>query len=92
MMLELDDLVKRFGGLTATDHMSFGVAEGESVGLVGPNGAGKTTIFSQIMGEHRQTSGTIRFMGQDIGRLPTHARIRRGVSPAPIRCRAPLPR
>ena len=80
MMLELQDLVKRFGGLTATDHMSFTVAEGESVGLVGPNGGGKTTIFSQIMGEHRQTSGTIRFLGEDIGRLPTHARIRRGVS------------
>ena len=79
-VLALDDVVKRFGGLTATDHMSFNVAKGESLGLIGPNGAGKTTIFSLIMGEHRPTSGAIRLHGKDISTLPTHTRIRMGVS------------
>ena len=79
-LLELDSVFKRFGGLVATNNMSFGVQRGESVGLIGPNGAGKTTIFSLIMGEHRQNEGAIRFDGQDISRLPTHARIQRGIS------------
>lgn len=77
--LELKDVVKRFGGLTATNHMSFEVNDGESLGLIGPNGAGKTTIFSLIMGEHRQTSGEILCNGEDISSLPTYARIGRGV-------------
>ncbi|WP_136660578.1 ATP-binding cassette domain-containing protein [Nitratireductor sp. XY-223] len=77
--LELKDVVKRFGGLTATNHMSFNVENGESLGLIGPNGAGKTTIFSLIMGEHRQTAGEILCNGEDISALPTYARIGRGV-------------
>lgn len=79
-VLELDTVFKRFGGLVATNNMSFQVAGGESLGLIGPNGAGKTTIFSLIMGEHRQNQGSIRFAGSEISRLPTHARIRRGIS------------
>jgi ABC-type branched-subunit amino acid transport system ATPase component len=79
-MLVVRDLVKRFGGLVATDHVSFEVAEGESLGLIGPNGAGKTTIFSQLMGEHRQNAGRIELRGEEISALPTHARIRRGLS------------
>ncbi len=47
--LEVRNLVKRFGGLVATNDLSFDLAEGESLGLIGPNGAGKTTVFSQIM-------------------------------------------
>ena len=78
--LEVSNLVKRFGGLTATDDVSFHVEQGQSVGLIGPNGAGKTTIFSLIMGELRQNSGTIRLYGEDISGLSTPARIRRGVS------------
>ncbi len=78
--LTVTGLVKRFGGLVATDDLSFRIEAGESVGLIGPNGAGKTTVFSQIMGECRQTSGTIRLDGDEISRLSTPARIRRGVS------------
>ena len=78
--LDIRGLVKRFGGLTATDNVSISVSPGESVGIVGPNGAGKTTIFSQIMGEIQQTAGSIQVDGQDIGTLPTAARIRAGVS------------
>ncbi|MCP4431966.1 MAG: ATP-binding cassette domain-containing protein [Gammaproteobacteria bacterium] len=77
--LEVKNLVKMFGGLIATNEMSFQVAEGESLGLIGPNGAGKTTIFSLIMGELRQTSGSITCFDSEISHLPTHERIQRGI-------------
>lgn len=79
-ILALDGLVKRFGGLTATNQFSAEVEEGESLGLIGPNGAGKTTIFSLIMGEHRLNEGAIRLKGEAIQDLPTHARIQRGIA------------
>ena len=78
--LHIRNLVKKFGGLTATNDVSFEVQPGSSVGIVGPNGAGKTTIFSQIMGEHLQTSGTIHLDNRDIGALSTPQRIHAGVS------------
>lgn len=79
-ILELDRMVKRFGGLTATNDVSVSVAKGESVGLIGPNGAGKTTIFSLIMGDHRLTEGAIRLKGEAVHDLATHERIKRGVA------------
>ena len=79
-LLEVEHLVKRFGGLTATDNLSFHVEEGESLGLIGPNGAGKTTIFSLIMGELRQDAGSIKLDGRELSSLPTHARIKAGVA------------
>lgn len=78
--LEITNLVKKFGGLVATDDLSFSIEDGQSVGLIGPNGAGKTTVFAQIMGEHKQTSGTIKLYGKDIGNESTPERIRLGVS------------
>ena len=78
--LEVTNLVKRFGGLLATNELSFSLKEGESLGLIGPNGAGKTTVFSQIMGELRQNSGTIELFGREISALSTSRRIRAGVS------------
>lgn len=78
--LEVDRVMKRFGGITAAKDLSFAVEAGESLGLIGPNGAGKTTVFSLIMGEHRQNSGAIRLKGEDISRYPTYKRIQRGVS------------
>ena len=79
-LLEVEHLVKRFGGLTATDDLSFKVEEGESLGLIGPNGAGKTTVFSLIMGELQQGAGTITLRGHEISKLPTHERIKAGVA------------
>lgn len=79
-ILEVSNMFKRFGGIVATNDLSFDVEEGESLGLIGPNGAGKTTIFSLIMGEHKQNSGSIRLYGSDISNLSTHERINRGVS------------
>ena len=78
--LEIKKLVKTFGGLTATDKLSFDIKEGQSVGIIGPNGAGKTTVFAQIMGELKQTSGQILLFSKDLGALPPAERIRRGVS------------
>lgn len=79
-LLELDNVVKRFGGITATDGLSFHVEKGESLALIGPNGAGKTTIFSLIMGEHRQNSGSIKLKGEEVSGLPTYKRIQKGVA------------
>jgi len=78
--IQVKNLVKKFGGLTATNELSFTVAEGESLGLIGPNGAGKTTVFSLIMGELIQNSGTIHLNGAEISKLPTADRIKKGVS------------
>ena len=77
--IEVKNLVKTFGGLVATNNISFTVTPGQSVGLIGPNGAGKTTIFSQIMGELKQTSGDILIDDQSITSKSTPQRIRNGV-------------
>jgi branched-chain amino acid transport system ATP-binding protein len=64
--LEVADLGKEFGGLTANRHVSFKIEQGEIIGLIGPNGAGKTTLFNCIVGYHKPTSGKIFFKGRDI--------------------------
>ena len=74
-----DRLVKRFGGLVATDQASLTIRAGELHALVGPNGAGKTTLIHQLSGALAPTSGTIRFAGEDITALPIHARVHRGL-------------
>ena len=69
--LELDNLGKRFGGLLATNEISFSMDRHEIVGLIGPNGAGKTTLLRLITGVLRPDIGTIRFKGKNIvGRRP----------------------
>ena len=71
MLLELKDVVKQFGGLTAVSNMSFHVDEGEIYGVIGPNGAGKTTIFNLITGVYQVTEGDVIFNGQSIeGKKP----------------------
>ena len=65
-ILDVKGLVKRFGGLTATDHVSFDVHHGEVHAIIGPNGAGKTTLISQLAGELRPDEGQISFEGRDI--------------------------
>jgi branched-chain amino acid transport system ATP-binding protein len=78
-LLITDRLVKRFGGLLATDNVSIDVRDGEIHALIGPNGAGKTTLVSQLTGNLAPDSGTIHFAGRDITHLPTHARVRLGL-------------
>jgi branched-chain amino acid transport system ATP-binding protein len=64
--LEVEGLVKRFGGLTALDGASFAVPEGSITGLIGPNGAGKTTAFATIAGFHAPNAGRVRLHGRDV--------------------------
>ena len=79
-ILELVDVVKRFGGLPAVDGLSLAVDEGEIVALVGPNGAGKTTLLRTLIGLESPTAGTIRFMGADVSRMPAHRVRRKGMA------------
>lgn len=79
-LLEIDDVVVRFGGVTAVDHASFGVHEGRLQGLIGPNGAGKTTIFNVINGLQDPDRGVVRFDGEEITRASLHERARRGLA------------
>lgn len=79
-LLQVDDLVKQFGALRATDHVSLQVQHGEIHALIGPNGAGKTTLVAQLSGHLPSDSGRIRFEGHDITALPTHERVHRGLA------------
>ncbi|MBS0223543.1 MAG: ABC transporter ATP-binding protein [Proteobacteria bacterium] len=79
-LLQADALVKRFGGLLATDNVAINVMAGEIHALIGPNGAGKTTLVGQLTGNLRPDSGTIRFAGRDVTRLPIHARVQLGLA------------
>ena len=79
-LLEVRELRKSFGGIHAVQGLSFGVDEGETLGLIGPNGAGKTTVFNLIMAELRPTGGEIWFRGENITRVPTHERVKRGIA------------
>ena len=79
VLLEAQDIVKRFGGVAAVDGMSLKVASGEIVGLIGPNGAGKTTMFDLLAGSQHPTSGQVRLAGRAIERLPAHRRLGLGL-------------
>lgn len=78
-ILEVRHLVKRFGGLVATDDVSFDVYENEILGIIGPNGAGKTTMLNQISGFFPPTDGNIIFEGKDITGLPSHRAAELGI-------------
>jgi branched-chain amino acid transport system ATP-binding protein len=78
-LLEVEDVVVQFGGVTAVDGAGFAAETGKVTGLIGPNGAGKTTCFNVISGLQRPTRGRVRFDGRDITRLPVHRRARRGM-------------
>jgi branched-chain amino acid transport system ATP-binding protein len=82
MILELDNVSRRFGGLLALDRVSYQVNDGEIVGLIGPNGAGKTTLFNVINGVYPPTEGTVRFRGENIGGLPSYAVAAKGIARA----------
>jgi branched-chain amino acid transport system ATP-binding protein len=79
-LLVADGLVKRFGGLCATDNVSLSIQPGEVHALIGPNGAGKSTFVGLLSGELRANAGRISFCGRDITRMPTYARAHFGIS------------
>jgi len=78
-VLEVRDLVKRFGGFTAVNNVSFTVDQGEILGLIGPNGSGKSTIFNLLSGTLAPTAGSIRFHGREIAGRPPHRIINQGI-------------
>lgn len=79
-ILQVRNLVKRFGGLTAVSNVSYDVAEGKVTGLIGPNGAGKTTSFNLITGTYAPTSGEVIFQGKAITGLPPHKVVAHGLA------------
>jgi branched-chain amino acid transport system ATP-binding protein len=80
VLLSLESVSKSFGSLAVIEGLSLAVAEGEALGVIGPNGAGKTTALNLMIGRLRPDRGTIRFAGQDVTRLPPHARCRAGIA------------
>ena len=79
-LLRVENLVRRFGGITATDNLSLEVANGELHAIIGPNGAGKTTLITQLTGQLQPNSGTIHFGGRDITGLPAYRRSALGLA------------
>ncbi|HEX7057998.1 MAG TPA: ABC transporter ATP-binding protein [Bacilli bacterium] len=79
MILQVENIGKRFGGISALQGVSFAIREGEIYGLIGPNGAGKTTMFNLITAMFAPTSGQIRFMGERISGLKTHRITKKGI-------------
>jgi branched-chain amino acid transport system ATP-binding protein len=73
-ILSVRSLTKRFGGIAANDAINLDLTPFETHAIIGPNGAGKSTLISQLAGEIRPDSGTIRLSGSDITRLPVHRR------------------
>ena len=79
-LLRVEKLVRRFGGIVATDNVSLDVARGELHAIIGPNGAGKTTLISQLTGQLLPHSGTIYLAGKDITRVPAWRRSAMGLA------------
>lgn len=79
-LLAVSDALKRFGGLTAVNKVSFDVKAGEIVALVGPNGAGKSTMFNLITGALSSSSGTFSFLGEDITNAPQRRIAQAGIA------------
>jgi branched-chain amino acid transport system ATP-binding protein len=79
-VLNVSDLVKRFGGFHALDGLSFHVAEGEILGLVGPNGSGKTTAINVISGLYAPDGGSVTLDGGSIGGIASHKLVHLGIN------------
>src|SRR6266542_6583830 len=79
--IEVDHIVKKFGGFVAVDDVSFAVKEGEIFGLLGPNGAGKSTLIRMMTTLIPITAGAARIAGHDVGKEPGAARRTIGVIP-----------
>jgi branched-chain amino acid transport system ATP-binding protein len=79
MILEVDELSRRFGGLVAVDKVSFRVDDAEILGIIGPNGAGKTTVLGAISGFYPPSGGKVSFQGKDITGWKAHRVSRLGI-------------
>jgi branched-chain amino acid transport system ATP-binding protein len=82
MILQVQEVTMRFGGLQALTDVTFDLPEGQILGLIGPNGAGKTTLFNVINGVYSPNAGRIIFRGEDITGKPSYEVSRRGLARA----------
>ncbi|WP_426566942.1 ABC transporter ATP-binding protein [Angustibacter sp. McL0619] len=80
VLLSLEDVTLRFGGVVALDGVSFDIRRGEILGLIGPNGAGKTTCFNAMTGVYQVTSGQVRFNGDSLAGLHKFAITKLGIA------------
>lgn len=80
LLLQVDDVTLRFGGVVALNEISFEIYEGEILGMIGPNGAGKTTCFNVMTGVYKPTSGEVRFHGERVSGRKPHQISRMGIS------------
>ncbi|WP_456468647.1 ABC transporter ATP-binding protein [Archaeoglobus sp.] len=80
MLLKLEGVTKRFGGLVAVNSVDLEVEEGEKLGVVGPNGSGKTTLYNLISGVYMPDEGRIFFEGKEITNLPPYDRTKLGIA------------
>lgn len=79
-VLQVKNLTKRFGGLTAVNDVSFEIERGSLIGLIGPNGAGKTTLFNLIAGSEKPNTGSIWLDGINVTKFSTHKRVNHGIA------------
>ncbi len=79
-LLQVEKIVKSFGGLMALCEVNFEIHQGEIFGVIGPNGSGKTTLFNVITGFLKANSGRVTFMGKDITGLPPYQLCRQGIA------------
>lgn len=80
MLLKINKVSKKFGGLQALKEVDLYVEEGKIIGLIGPNGAGKTTLFNLITGFHKPDGGSIYFQNEDITNFPAHQICQKGIA------------
>lgn len=80
MLLDVDRVSKRFGGVRALEEVSLTLPESGVFGLIGPNGAGKTTLLNILSGTYPATSGSIRFLGRDFSRTGAHRIAQAGIA------------
>jgi branched-chain amino acid transport system ATP-binding protein len=80
VLLEVDHVTLKFGGVVALDDVNFSIHQGEILGLIGPNGAGKTTCFNAMTGVYTPTEGEIRFLGETVSGQQKHVITRRGIA------------
>ena len=78
-LLNVTNLTKSFGEVTAVDDLSFSMTEGEILGMMGPNGAGKTSVFNLLSGVFLPDKGKVEFRGQDITKYSASKRCKHGI-------------
>jgi len=80
VLLKVENIVKKFGGVTALKDVSLDIYENEILGLIGPNGSGKTTLVNVITGVYAPDSGRVIYRGKDITKISPHLRCRMGIA------------